>query len=189
MMMDLADVSPYPNANAPAPWIQSLPSPRGLPSHRPHEGEHRHHLAEARMFRHMRAGRGEARPSILLVMGVADARSLQMHNTVRALVGTMNPLSLANVLIRAEVRVKARLKGTHARLWLRTVALLFPTMRGQRQDDSRGTTRGHRVDQNPEIGIVQRKVATGSTGTGTRSRAVVGIEVHHQTLSHRGSAA
>lgn len=101
----------------------------------------------------------------------------------------MNPLSLANVLIRAEVRVKILLKGTYARLWLRTVAFLFPTMRDQRQDDSRGTTRGHQVGQNPEIGIVQRNVATGSTGTGPRSRVVVGIEVHHQTLSHRGSAA
>lgn len=141
------------------------------------------------MFRHMRDDRGEAGPSILLVMGVADARSLQMHNTVRALVGTTNLLSLANVLIRAEVCVKTLLKGMHARLWLRTVVLLFPTMRDQRQDDRRGTTHAQRVDQNLEIGVVQRKVATGSTGTGIRSRVMVGMEVHDQNLSHRGSAA
>jgi hypothetical protein len=112
-----------------------------------------------------------------------------MHNTVNNLVGTMNPLNVVNVLIRAEDLVTTLPRQRHARLCLRTVALLFPTMRNQRQDDSRGTTHGHRVDRIQEIGVVQRKVATGSTGsTGIGTRALVDIEVLHQNLSHRGSA-
>lgn len=185
-MVNRAAASPCPNANAPAPWIRSPLSPPGLPSHRPHEGEHRHHLAEARTFRHPRGGRGEADPSILSVTPVADAPSLQMQITVNILVDSLSPLDLAIVLIRAEDLVKTLLKETHAHLCLRTVAHLFLMTRDQRQGDSRGTTHGHQVVQILKFGVVQRKVATGSTGTGTR--AMVDREVLRQNLSHRGSA-
>lgn len=108
-----------------------------------------------------------------------------MQNTVNILVDTLSLLDLAIVPIRAEDLVKTLLRETHAHLCLRTVARRFPTTRDHRQDDSRGTTHGHQVDR-IEIGVVQKKVVTGSTGTG--ARAVVDTEVLHQNLSHRGSA-
>lgn len=185
-MAGLVDAGSDPNANAPALWIQSHPSLPDLPNHRPREGEHRHPPAEARTLRHPRGGQGEAGPSILSVTAVVGAPSLQTQNIVNALVDPMSPLSLLIVPIRAEDLMTTLLKESHNHLCLGTVALLFPTMRDQRRDDSRGTTRGHQVDRIQKIGVVWRKVATGVTGIGTR--AVVDTEVLRQNKSHRGSA-
>lgn len=188
MMMNRADESSKTNANAPAPWTQSPPSPQGLPSRRPHEGEYRPLLGGPRIFRHPRGGRGEAGPSNLLVTAVEDAPQVQIHNTVHVLVGTKNLLTLVHVPIRAEHLATTLLKETSARLCVKHVGrtLLFPMMADQRLDDSRDTTHGPQVDQILAIDVVQGKVATGNTGFGTR--AMEGIEALHQNLSHHESA-
>ncbi|KAG6359525.1 hypothetical protein INS49_013046 [Diaporthe citri] len=97
-----------------------------------------------------------------------------------------NPLTVVSVPVRGEDLVTTLLKETHARLCVKHVALLYLTMRDQRLDDSRGTAHGRRADRIPGIDAVQKKVAIGSTGIGTRG--VVDIEVLHQNLSHRESA-
>lgn len=184
--MNPAHGSPNSSANGPAPWTPSPPSPRGLPNHRPREGERRPPLARPRIFRHPPGGRGEVDPLTLLVTAVEDAPPLQMRNTDHVPVGAKRPLTVVNVLVRAEDLVTTLLKETHARPCVKHVALLFPTMRDQHLDDSRGTAHGRRADRIPGIDAVQRKVATGSIGRGTRD--VVDIEVLRRNLSHRGSA-
>lgn len=122
----------------------------------------------------------------LSVTAVEDAPPLQMHNTDSDPVGARKPLTVANVPVRAEGLVTTLLKETHAHLCVKHVALLFPTMRDQHLDDSRGTAHGRRADRSPGIVAVQRKVATGSTGIGMKD--VVDIEVLHRNLSQGGSA-
>lgn len=129
-MMNPADGNPNSSANAPAPWTPSPPSPRGLPNHRPREGEHRPPRARPRIFRHPHDGRGEAGPLTLSVTAVEDVRSLQMHSTDRDPVGARKLLTVVNVPVHAEGLVTTTLlKETHARLCVKHVALLFPTMR------------------------------------------------------------
>lgn len=185
MMTNPADGNPNSSANAPAPWIPSPPSPRGLPNHRPREGEHRPPRARPVIFRHPPGGRGEVDPLTLLATAVEDAPPLQMRNTDRVPVGAKRPLTVVNVPNRVEDLVTTLLKETHARLCVKHVAPLFPTMRDQHLDDSRGTARGHRADRIPGIDAVQRKGATGSIGIGMRD---VDIEGLRRNLSHRGSA-
>ncbi|KAI7785958.1 hypothetical protein LA080_005619 [Diaporthe eres] len=183
-MMNPADGNLNSSANALAPWTPSPPFPRGLPNHRPREGEHRPPRARPRIFRHPHGGRGEVGPLTLSVTAVEDAPPLQIHNTDP--VGARKHLTVVNVPFRAKGLAATLLKETHARLCVKHVALLFPTMRDQYLDDSRGTAHGRRADQIPGIVAAQRKVATGSTGIGTSD--VVDIEVLHRNLSHRGSA-
>lgn len=184
-MMDRVDASPNSSANAQAPWIPSPPSPRDHPNHRPHEGEHRPPLAGPRNIRHPYGGRGEVGPLTLSVTAVEDAPLVQMRNTVHVPVAAKSPLTLVNVPIRAEDLVRTLLKERHARLCVKHVARLSRTMRDQRLDDSRGTTRGRRVGRIPGIDVVQKKVATGNTEIGMKD--VVHAEILHQNLSHHGS--
>lgn len=185
-MMNRADGSPDPNASAPAPWIQSPPSPQGLPSRHPHDGEHRPRLAGPRIFRHPHGGRGEVGPSTLSVTAVEDGPSPQTHNTAHILVDTKNPLTIVHVLVRVEDPATTRLKETHARPCVRRGALLSLMMRDLRPDDSRDTARSHQAEQTLGIGVVPRKIATGNTGSGMRGG--VDVEVLHESLSHRESA-
>lgn len=185
-MMNRADARPDPNASAPAPWIQSPPSPQGLPSRHPHDGEHRPRLAGPRIFRHPHGGRGGVGPSTLSVTAVEDAPPPQTHSTARTLVDTKNLLIVVHVPVRAEDPATTRLKETHARPCVRRGAPQSPTMRGLRPDGSRDTARSHQAEQILGIGVVQRKIATGNTGSGMR--AVVDVAILHGSLSHRESA-
>lgn len=184
-MTGRVDASPNSSANAQAPWIPSPPSPRDLLNRRPHEGEHRPPLAGPRIFRHPHGGRGEVGPLTLSVTAVEDAPLVQMRNTVHVPVVAKSLLTLVNVPVRTEDPVTTLLKETHARLCVKHVALLSRTMRDQRLNDSRGTTHGRQADRIPGIDVVQKKAATGDTGTGTKD--VVQEEVLHQNLSHHGS--
>lgn len=108
-----------------------------------------------------------------------------MHHTAHVLVGTKNPLTLVNVLVRTEDLVTTLLKEIHARPCVRHVALLSRTMKDQHPDDIRGTTHGRQAARIPGIDVVLRKVVTGNTGIGMRE--VADVEVLHQNLSHHGS--
>lgn len=185
MTLDRVDASLNSSANDQAPWTLSPPSPQDLLNHRPHGGERRPPLAGPRIFRHPHVGRGEVGPLTLSLTTVEDAPPLQMRSTVQVPVGARSPLTLVNVPVRTEDLATTPLKETRARLCVKHVALLSRMTRDQRPDDSRGTTHGRQADRIPGIDVAQRKVATGSTGRGTRD--VMHVEVLHQSLSHHGS--
>ncbi|KAI3393968.1 hypothetical protein diail_3447 [Diaporthe ilicicola] len=107
-----------------------------------------------------------------------------MHNTALILAGTKDLLTLVAVPDLVEGLVTSLPRGMHAHV--QRVANLFPTMKGHRLDDSRGTTLGPQVDQIQGIDAAQRKAGTGNTGI--EARIIMNAGAHRPNLSHRGSA-